>query len=84
MREWLQVQGYAVNGNAIDNTWRQPGIVYAGVPFTLEFVTVTTQKNHASISLLDDFQNGFPLLGELGDRPDEWLELRGRGTKQLM
>lgn len=71
-------------GNAIYNTWPQPGVVYAGVPFTSNFVTMTTLKNHAAISLLDDFQNGFPLLGDLGDRPDEWLELRGSGTRKLM
>jgi hypothetical protein len=72
------------NGNATDNTWAQPGDAYAGVPLTLDFVTVTTLKNHAAISLLDDFQNGFPLLGDLGDRPVQWLELRGRGTRKLM
>lgn len=71
-------------GNAIDNTWPQPGVVYAGVPFTSNFVSMMTLKNHAAVSLLDDFQNGFPLLGTLGDRPDEWLNLRGRGTTKLI
>lgn len=71
-------------GNAIDNTWPQPGVVYAGVPFTLEFVTVTTLKNHAMVSLLDDFQNGYPLLGDLVIDPMNGFELRGSGTTKLM
>jgi hypothetical protein len=71
------------NGRVIDNTWPQPGVAYAGVPFKSEFVTMTALKNHATISLLDDYQNGYPLRGDLGDRPDEWLELRGRGTERV-
>lgn len=71
------------HGHAIDNTWPQHGVAYAGVPFTADFVTLTTLKNRATFSLLDDFQNDFPLSGDLGDRPDEWLELRGRGLRRL-
>lgn len=70
-------------GRAIDNTWPQPGVAYAGVPFRSLFVNMTALKNHATISLLDDYQNNWPLRGEMGDRPDEWLELRGRGTERV-
>ncbi|MEX1098580.1 MAG: hypothetical protein WED34_21215 [Planctomycetales bacterium] len=70
-------------GRAIDNTWPKPGVAYAGVPFTSNFVNMTALKNRATISLLDDYQNNYPLRGALGDRPDEWLELRGRGTERI-
>jgi hypothetical protein len=70
-------------GRAFDNTWSKPGVAYAGVPFRSLFVSMTTLKNHAIISLLDDWQNTYPLRGELGDRPDDWLELRGRGTANV-
>jgi hypothetical protein len=70
-------------GRAIDNTWPKPGVAYAGVPFKSFFVSMTALKNHATVSLLDDYQNNYPLRGDLGDRPDEWLELLGRGTEQL-
>lgn len=70
-------------GAAIDNTWPQPGVAYAGVPFKTQFVNMTALKNHAIISLLDDYQNGYPLRGDLGDRPDEWLERRGGGVAGL-
>jgi hypothetical protein len=71
------------HGVAIDNTWPQSGVAYAGVPFRSVFVTMTALKNHATISLLDDYQNLYPLRSELGDRPDEWLEERGRGITRL-
>jgi len=70
-------------GRAIDNSWPQPGLAYAGVPFQSGFVNLTALKNRATISLLDDYQNSYPLRGDLGDRPDEWLELRGRGTARI-
>lgn len=70
-------------GRAIDNTWPQPGVAYAGVPFRSLFVNMTALKNHATISLLDDYQNNWPLRGDLGDHPDEWLEPRGRGTGRI-
>jgi hypothetical protein len=70
-------------GRAIDNTWPKPGVAYAGVPFRSLFVNMTALKNRATVSLLDDFQNNYPLRGELGDRPDEWLDLRGRGTERV-
>jgi hypothetical protein len=70
-------------GKAIDNTWPQPGVAYAGVPFLINVVTMTALKRHAIGSLLDDYDNGFPLRGDLGDHPDEWLEPRGRGTTRV-
>jgi hypothetical protein len=71
------------HGRAIENTWPQSGVAYAGVPFQSLFVNMTALKNHATISLLDDYQNRYPLRGGLGDRPDEWLEQRGRGIAHL-
>jgi hypothetical protein len=71
------------HGRAIDNTWPRSGAAYAGVPFQTLFVHMTALKNHASMSLLNDFQNGFPLLNELGDHPEQWLEQRGRGVGRL-
>lgn len=70
-------------GLVIDNTWSHCGVAYAGVPFQSSFVTLTAIKNQATISLLDDYQNLYPLRSELGDRPDEWLEERGRGITRL-
>jgi len=70
-------------GRAFDNTWPKPGVAYAGVPFKSLFVTMTALKNHATVSLLDDYQNNYPLRGDLGDHPDEWLDLRGRGTERI-
>lgn len=70
-------------GLAIDNTWPQCGVAYAGVPFQSSFVNLTALKNHETISLLDDYQNLYPLRSELGDHPDEWLEERGRGIMRL-
>ena len=70
-------------GRAIDNTWPRPGVAYAGVPFKSLFVNMTALKNQATISLLDDYANDYPLRGDLGDRADEWLELRGRGTARV-
>lgn len=70
-------------GRAIDNTWPHSGVAYAGVPFQSLFVNITALKNRAAISLLDDCQNSYPLLSDLGDRPDEWLENRGQGMKRL-
>ena len=70
-------------GRAIDNTWPQPGVAYAGVPFQSLFVNMTALKNRATISLLDDYQNNYPLRSDLGDRPEEWLEARGQGTGRI-
>jgi hypothetical protein len=70
-------------GEAIDNTWPQAGVAYAGVPFRVGFVTTTALKNDAIGSLLDDYTNGYPLRGDLGDRPEEWLEPRGGGKSRV-
>ena len=70
-------------GHAIDNTWPKPGVAYAGVPFKSFFVSMSALKNHAIISLLDDYQNNYPLRGELGDHPDKWQDLRGCGTERI-
>jgi hypothetical protein len=80
-----RLHAWATDGEerAIDNTWPQVGAAYAGVPFQSLFVTMTALKNHAAISLLDDRRNGYPLRGELGDRPGDWLEPRGRGITPL-
>jgi hypothetical protein len=71
------------SGRAIDNTWPKRGVAYAGVPFQSLFVTMTTLKNRATTSLLDDYRNLYPLRCGLGNRPDEWLEERGLGTGRL-
>jgi hypothetical protein len=39
--------------------------------------------NEAIICVLDDYLNDWPILGELGDRPDEWIDRRGGGTAML-
>lgn len=70
-------------GQAFDNTWQKPGVAYAGVPFKDLFVTMTNLKNKASISLLDDWQNGYPLRGELGDQSVEWYEQAGEGFAKI-
>lgn len=67
------------DGNAIDPTWDTPGVAYAGVPFQLSFLLTTVLAAKGIKSILDDFENDWPILGELGDRPDEWLERRGLG-----
>ena len=72
------------DGRVIDNTWPKCGVAYAGVPFQSQFVTMTALKNRATISLLDDYQNLYPLRCGLGDRPGEWLEDRGRGISRLI
>jgi len=71
------------HGNAIDNTWPEPGVAYAGVPFKSSFVNMTALKNRAVISLLDDYQNEYPLRGDLGDQPNQWLEHQGFGLKRV-
>jgi hypothetical protein len=58
-------------------------MAYAGVSFKSLFVNMTALKNHATVSLLDDYQNNYPLRGDLGNHPEEWLELRGRGTERI-
>lgn len=71
------------SGRAFDNTWPQPGVAYAGVPFKELFVTMTNLKAKATISLLDDWQNNYPLCDELGDLPVEWYEQAGAGSARI-
>jgi hypothetical protein len=71
------------NGRVIDNTWRVPGVVYVGVPFRCGFVSLTGLKNKGVGSLLDDFANDYPLLRELSDKPEKWLEPNGKGTVRI-
>ena len=72
----ILIHGWVTDGGgkAIDVTWPQAGVAYAGVPFKKSFVRRMCLKNEAFISVIDDWQNGFPLLNALGDDPDEWLE----------
>lgn len=39
--------------------------------------------SRAIVSLLDDYQNNYPLRGDLGDRPDDWFEIRGCGLTKV-
>ncbi len=71
------------SGRALDNTWVDPGVAYAGVPFRTEFLIETILKNEAILSLLDDWQNNWPILGSLGDTPCIWLETRGEGQAAI-
>jgi hypothetical protein len=71
------------NGRAIDNTWEVPGVVYVGVPFRCGFVSLMGLKNKGVGSLLVDYANGFPLLGELSDQPEKWLDPRGEGITRI-
>lgn len=70
-------------GRVIDNTWREPGVVYAGVPFTTPFVSVTGLRNEGVGSLIDDWQHDWPLLRRLTDQPEYWMEPRGRGVIEI-
>lgn len=70
-------------GAALDNTWESHGIAYAGVPFQTCFVNETNCRNKASISLLDNWKEDWPLCRELGSSPSKWYEPRGRGCSQL-
>lgn len=72
------------SGRAFDVTWSPPGVAYAGVPFKSFFVTMNAVKRRAFVTLLDDWEAGWPLLGKLGDTPDEWLETAaGNGAAKI-
>jgi hypothetical protein len=71
------------SGRAIDNTLREPSAAYAGVPFRTSFTNLYHLQNRAVICLLDDWEHDWPLLEELGDRPEEWLETKGQGVDCL-
>ncbi len=70
-------------GHAIDTTWSRIGVAYAGIPFDLQWLNRRGIVNKAIICVLDDYMNGWPILGELGDKPDEWIDRRGSGTAML-
>lgn len=70
-------------GRVIDNTWSVPGAVYAGVPFTTQFVSITGLKNEGVGSLIDDWEHDWPLLRELTDQPELWMEPRGHGVIEI-
>ncbi|HDZ36949.1 MAG TPA: hypothetical protein ENH62_01455 [Marinobacter sp.] len=72
------------HGRAIDNTLREPPSAYAGVPFRTDFLNDYHLRNRAVICLLDDHLHDWPMLGELGDRPEEWLEPKGQGAARLL
>jgi hypothetical protein len=51
-------------GHVIDNTWSKQGKAYRGVAFALDFVRAQL-KNTNCMSVLDNWQNGFPLLRKI-------------------
>lgn len=71
------------SGRAIDITWADRGVAYAGIPFRTIFVLERCATSRPDKGFIDDWLNQFPLLRELGDRPSEWLEPDGRGTTKL-
>jgi hypothetical protein len=97
--ELVYVEGYAIRdsgtrvhhawltdrqGNALDNTWPESGVAYAGVPFRIDFVNRSHIKNRLLVCLIDDYVHDWPLLRELGDKPDEWLDSHGRGREKIL
>jgi hypothetical protein len=60
-------------GHAIDNTWASPSL----------FVNLTGVKNKSVGSLIDDWDHDWPLLHDLGDHPEHWLQLMGKGFTKL-
>jgi hypothetical protein len=70
-------------GQAIENTLKAPAKAYAGAPFLTGFVNLYHLRSEAVIGLLDDYLHDWPMLGELGDRPREWLDPKGRGVAPL-
>jgi len=70
-------------GRAIDCTLREPGAAYAGVPFGTSFLNLYCLEHEGVICMLDDWQHDWPMLCELGDRPEEWLEEQGKGMLNL-
>jgi hypothetical protein len=70
-------------GRAIDTTWNRVGVAYAGVPFDVRWLNRRGLQQRSIICVLDDWQNNWPILGELGNRPDEWIEWRGCGVSKV-
>ena len=71
------------SGNAIDNTWPTEGVAYAGIPMKADYLNRRFLKNEAVICVLDDYLHDWPLLVGGGDGPDDWLERKGVGLKQI-
>lgn len=60
------------DGTVIDNTWRDDGAEYFGVPFQTEFVSKTIM-NKETYGVFDDAKRGFPLIRtKLGRKPERW------------
>jgi hypothetical protein len=70
-------------GRAIDTTWDRVGVAYAGVPFKLDWLNKRYISQRAIVCILDDYMNDWPILRDLGDRPDEWIDRRGVGIERL-
>ncbi len=71
-----------LNRNAVEGTYL-PATAYASVPFKTVFLLEYHLSHKATICLLDDWEHGWPILGEIGDRHEEWQELTGKGIARL-
>ena len=96
--ELVYCEGYALNaksgfpikhawvtdgsGHAIDNTWTN-GVAYAGVPLTRAYVLIAMLKYKVFVSMIDDWEHGHPLLRDLADRPEDWLDQASKGRVAL-
>ncbi len=70
-------------GRVIDSTWDKIGVAYAGVPLRIQWLNQRHLIAKAIVCVLDDWQNDWPILRDLGDRPDEWIDRRGVGIERL-
>jgi hypothetical protein len=59
---WLVDQ----NGNVIDPTWREKGTCYFGIPFDWNYVKKSTLERSIYGAVLDNYQQGHPLLTQAG------------------
>lgn len=70
-------------GRAFDSTWKR-GIAYAGVPLKTDYVVSLALKYRAIVSMIDDWEHGWPLLRELAESPEKWLAQSGAGYFALV